>query len=307
MIQLRLRTPPHTLRRSLASRPIRGGHRWVEGPKIKVGRTGGRCSCHVPPGDEPAAQGRRPREPICRGRGAGVGKRARRGRGRARPGGAPRAHAEGTREAEEAARASGTGRRGAWNHLQRVRDRLGARSSAMTKTTTQPAVRAEGRSPRQARSPPAWRIETSLRRKRVRGGGSRRARAVRQGPTHLTPARERVASSADLSAPRMAPLGAETPRKPVNATASCRETAGCTAPGPAEEDRRVRSGHARLPEPWRHQIEGWSAAGALAGGGGSSGVAGARGGVNVLHARRAGPGALRKKSSYYWISSRLKL
>ena len=197
-------------------------------------------------------------------------------------------HAEGTREAEEAARASGTGRRGAW-HLQRVRDRLGARSSAMTKTTTQPAVRAEGRSPRQARSPPAWRIETSLRRKRVRGGGSRRARAVRQGPTHLTPARERVASSADLSAPRMAPLGAETPRKPVNATASCRETATRSAPGPAQEDRRVRSGHARLPEPWRHEMEGWSAAGALAGGGGSSGVAGARGGVNVLRAP-AGPG-----------------
>ena len=115
---------------------------------------------------------------------------------------------------------------------------------------------------------------------------------MRQGPTHLTPARERVASSADLSAPRMAPLGAETQRKPVNATASCRETATRSASGPADEDYRVRSGHARLPEPWRHQIEGWSAAGALAGGGGSSGVAGARGGVNVLHApRRPGPGA----------------
>ena len=171
-----------------------------------------------------------------------------------------------------------------------VDDRLGARSSAMTKATTQPAVRAEGRSPRRARSPPAWRIETSLRRKRVRGGGSRRVRAVRQGPTQLTPARERVASSADLSAPRLAPLGAETPRKHVNATASCRETATHPAPGPTEEDRRIRSGHARLPEPWRHQIEGWSAAGALAGGGGSSGVAGARGGVNVLHAP-AGPGS----------------
>ena len=152
-----------------------------------------------------------------------------------------------------------------------VDDRLGARSSAMTKATTQPAVRAEGRSPRRARSPPAWRIETSLQRKRVRGGGSRRARAVRQGPTHLMPARERVASSADLSAPRLAPLGVETPRKHVNATASCRETATRSAPGPAEEDRRVRSGHARLPDPWRHEIEGWSAAGALAGGGGSSG------------------------------------
>ena len=87
-------------------------------------------------------------------------------------------HTEGTREAEEAARASETGRRGAW-HLQRVHDRLGARSSAMTKATTQPAVRAEGRSPRRARSPPAWRIETSLRRKRVRGGGSRRACGAR--------------------------------------------------------------------------------------------------------------------------------
>jgi hypothetical protein len=61
-----------------------------------------------------------------------------------------------------------------------VDDRLGARSSAMTKATTQPAVRAEGRSPRRARSPPAWRrIETRLRRKRVRGGGSRRACGAR--------------------------------------------------------------------------------------------------------------------------------
>ena len=54
----------------------------------------------------------------------------------------------------------------------------------MTKATTQPAVRAEGRSPRRARSPPAWRIETSLRRKGVRGGGSGRAcgaKAVRGG------------------------------------------------------------------------------------------------------------------------------
>jgi hypothetical protein len=95
---------------------------------------------------------------------AGAGPRGREGR-----------HAEGTREAEEAARASRTGRGGAWHHLQRVHDQLGARSSAMTKATTQPAVRAEGRSPRRARSPPAWRIETSLRRKGVRGGGSRRA------------------------------------------------------------------------------------------------------------------------------------
>ena len=161
-------------------------------------------------------------------------------------------------------------------------------ASPVAPTAYPSAVRAEGRSPRQARSPPAWRIETSLRRKRVRGGGSRRARAVRQGPTHLTPARERVASSADLSAPRLAPLGAETQAQHVNATASCRETATRSAPGPAQEDRRVRSGHARLPEPWRQEMEGWSAAGALAGGGGSSGVAGARGGVNVLHAP-AGP------------------
>ena len=61
---------------------------------------------------------------------------------------------------------------------------LEADERAQTKTTTQPAVRAEGRSPRRARSPPAWRIETSLRRKGVRGGGSRRAcgaKAVRGG------------------------------------------------------------------------------------------------------------------------------
>ena len=95
---------------------------------------------------------------------AGAGPRGREGR-----------HAEGTREAEEAARASRTGRRGAWHHLQRVHDRLGARSSAMTKATTQPAVRAEGRSPRRARSPPAWRIETRAselhRRSRARVDG----------------------------------------------------------------------------------------------------------------------------------------
>ena len=92
-------------------------------------------------------------------------------RGRARAGGAPHGgHARGggggTRERDGEA----------WGvEPPAVDGRLGARSSAMTKATTQPAVRAEGRSPRRARSPPAWRIETSLRRKAVRGGGSRRA------------------------------------------------------------------------------------------------------------------------------------
>ena len=57
-----------------------------------------------------------------------------------------------------------------------VDDRLGARSSAMTKATTQPAVRAEGRSPRRARSPPAWRIETRASELR------RRSRARVDGP-----------------------------------------------------------------------------------------------------------------------------
>ena len=56
-------------------------------------------------------------------------------------------HAEGTREAEEAARASGTGRRGAW-HLQRVHDRLGARSSAMTKATMMRGVLVPAACPR---------------------------------------------------------------------------------------------------------------------------------------------------------------
>ena len=84
-------------------------------------------------------------------------------------------HAEGTREAEEAARASGTGGRGAW-HLQRVHDRHGARSSAMTKATTQPAVRAEGRSPRRARSPPAWRIQRCE---------ATRSSSERSAPPHL--------------------------------------------------------------------------------------------------------------------------
>ena len=163
MIQLRLRTPPHTLRRSLASRPIRGGHRWVEGPKIKVGRTGGRCSCHVPPGDEPAAQGRRPREPICRGRGAGVGKRARRGRGRARPGGAPRGgHARG----------GGGGSRErdgeAWGVTPAARARS-ARSAQLGDDEGDHAARSasRGQEPTPS-SPPGRRIETSLRRKRVR-------------------------------------------------------------------------------------------------------------------------------------------
>ena len=96
---------------------------------------------------------------------AGAGSRGREGR-----------HAEGTREVEEAARASRTGRGGAWHHLQRVHDRLGARSSAMTKATTQPAVRAEGRSPRRARSPPAWRIQRCE---------AKRSSSERSAPPHL--------------------------------------------------------------------------------------------------------------------------
>ena len=75
-------TPPHTLRTSLASRPIR---RPVSGNQ----------SAGKPVINGSAFEGR-PREPICRGRGAGVGTRARRGRGRARPRGAPRGgHARG--------------------------------------------------------------------------------------------------------------------------------------------------------------------------------------------------------------------
>ena len=108
---------------------------------------------------------RRPREPICRGRGAGVGERARRGRGsEAERGATQRAH-ERRRRRLARAELGGVGR-GTTSHLQRVHDRLGARSSAMTKATTQPAVRAEGRSPR---------ATTSLRRASVpaaaRGSG----------------------------------------------------------------------------------------------------------------------------------------
>ena len=185
MIQLRLRTPPHTLRRSLATRPIRGGHRWVEGPKIKVGRTGGRCSCHVPPGDEPAAQGRRPREPICRGRGAGVGKRARRGRGRARPGGAPRGgHARGggggSRERDGEAWGVTPAARARSARSAQLGDDEGdhaARSASRGQEPTPSplSTRVEDRDEPAAQGRPGWRIETSLRRKAVRGGGSRRA------------------------------------------------------------------------------------------------------------------------------------
>ena len=87
------------------------------------------------------------------------------------------AHSPFARGSRSAAQSGSAGSRGSGSSgtVSAEWDRLGARSSAMTKATTQPAVRAEGRSPRRARSPPAWRIETSLRRKRVRGGGSRRA------------------------------------------------------------------------------------------------------------------------------------
>ena len=129
-------------------------------PAASPGRGSNRAAAATSPTRADLPRPRRWRGQACT---AGAGPRGREGR-----------HAEGMREAEEAARASRTGRRGAW-HLQRVHDRLGVRSSAMTKATTQPAVRAEGRSPRRARSPPGWRIETSLRRKGVRGGGSRRA------------------------------------------------------------------------------------------------------------------------------------
>ena len=75
-------TPPHTLRTSLASRPIR---RPVSGNQ----------SAGKPVINGSAFEGR-PREPICRGRGAGVGERARRGRGREAERGAARGgHARG--------------------------------------------------------------------------------------------------------------------------------------------------------------------------------------------------------------------
>ena len=53
-------------------------------------------------------------------------------------------------------------------------------------------------------------------------------------------------------------LGILADRPPRWPTFRPRGTVG-TAPGPAEEDRRVRSGHARLPEPWRHSEEGLKA------------------------------------------------
>ena len=123
-------------------------------------------------------------------------------------------HAEGTREAEEAARASGTGRRGAW-HLQRVHDRLGARSSAMTKATTQPAVRAEGRSPRRARSPPAWRIQRCE---------AKRSSSERSAPPHLQSVgpkgRQRTASEDRVRGPRQRTVSEDCVRGLRQRTAS---------------------------------------------------------------------------------------
>ena len=69
------------------------------------------------------------------------------------------------------------------------------------------------------------------------------ARAARQRPTHLMPARERVASSADLSAPRLAPLGAETQAQHVNATSTAQAKAWRPRRGGDGTDCRVSFGH----------------------------------------------------------------
>ena len=84
-------TPPHTLRTSLAGKPVINSRsldaasdsHWPSRP------VGGEVRAELQPR-------RRPREPICRGRGAGVGERARRGRGREAERGAARGgHARG--------------------------------------------------------------------------------------------------------------------------------------------------------------------------------------------------------------------
>ena len=164
-------TPPHTLRTSLASRPIR---RPVSGNQ----------SAGKPVINGSAFEGR-PREPICRGRGAGVGTRARRGRGRARPRGAPRGgHARGggggSCERDWEARGVAPAARARSARSAQLGDDEGdhaARSASRGQEPTPSplSTRVEDRDEPAAQARPGWRIETSLRRKGVRGGGSRRA------------------------------------------------------------------------------------------------------------------------------------
>ena len=162
---------------------------------------------------------RRPREPICRGRGAGVGKRARRGRGRARLGGAPRGgHARGggggSRERDWEARGVAPAARA-----------RSARSAQLGDDEGDHAARSASRGQEPTPSPLSTRVEDrdeSLCAPSTVARARGWARTVRQWPTHLMPARERVASSADLSAPRLAPLGAETQAQHVNATSTAR-------------------------------------------------------------------------------------
>ena len=160
-------TPPHTLRTSLASRPIR---RPVSGNQ----------SAGKPVINGSAFEGR-PREPICRGRGAGVGTRARRGRGHARPRGAPRGgHARGggggSRERDWEARGVAPAARARSARSAQLGDDEGDHAARSASRGQEPTPS----------SPPGRRIETSLRRKGVRGGGSGRAcgakaKAVRGG------------------------------------------------------------------------------------------------------------------------------
>ena len=114
-----------------------------------------------------------------------MGKRARRGRGRARPGGAPRGgHARGggggTRERDGEAWGVAPAARARSARSAQLGDDEGdhaARSASRGQEPTPSplSTRVEDRDEPAAQARPGWRIETSLRRKGVRGGGSRRA------------------------------------------------------------------------------------------------------------------------------------
>ena len=154
-------------------------------------------------------------------------------------------------------------------------------------------------------SPPGRRIETSLRRKRVRGGGSRRACGARASGVEDRdePAAQKPSGVEDRDEPvclrqegaagaggASEPSSTSIPIEGVTLLPFRSHSDHVSRLGPTADLREPsHAGHARLPEPWRHAIEGWSAAGALAGAAAPSGVAGACGGVNVLHAP-AGPG-----------------
>ena len=214
-----------------------------------------------------------------------MGKRARRGRGRARPGGAPRGgHARGggggTRERDgeawgvaPAARA----RSARSAQLGDDEDDHAARSASRGQEPTPSplSTRVEDRDEPAAQTRPGWRIETGQ-------GGEAGADAPHASSRARRVERRLVGASDGAFGRRNAK---EACQRDGLVPRNCRLHGSRTSRGGPPGQIWARPSPRAVAASNRGLERGWSAGW----GGGSSGVAGARGGVNVLHAP-AGPG-----------------